>query len=278
MEYIKEDEILLSEELRAKNFDGEDLINKATIRFRENVRLANSVCSKISDPRDPSIDRDDILQTGYEGLWKACLQFDESKGFAFSTYAVPMIKGQVLRMLRDTGNLKVPRHYKDIRAALARHGFTVPLTDEEIDILVSEGKVSRKQIMDYAEPVVMSLDESIKDGEEVTLSSIIPDTRSLIPEDLSEDDIEKAIDMVLKYVKPIHRDLVEEWMYATMEGVTLTQNELGIKYGLSRVQVSRILKYSIYIVKMHGDEIRNIFGRQGVSYTPYSELINVTGK
>lgn len=228
--------------------------------FRDNLRLVPYICWKFSEPRDASVDRDDMLQTGYEGLWIACLKFDESKGFTFSTYATQVIKGYVLRMLRDTETLKVPREYKDIRSALNRHGFTVPLTDEEIDILVSEGKFSRKQIMDYAEPIVMSLDFNLDEDSDSTLGNVIPDPDANIEYQFTDEEIERIIESVLKYIKPSYRDLVEEWMYATLAGVPLRQRELSVKYKKSQCHVARILKYAVYILQMHGDEIRNLFG------------------
>jgi len=197
----------------------------------------------------------------YEGLWKSCLSFDEDRGFEFSTYAVPMIQGQILRGLRDCEALHTPRWFKDMRSTLISHGFTLPLSDEEIDVLVSEGKFSRAQIMDYAEPEIHSLDRLMSDDSDTTLGDMIPD-RSIIPPDthLDEDEIEQAIDKVLLYIKPIHRDIAEEWMYSVLAGENITQLDLSRKYGKSQPQIGRILRSVIDIVKMHGDEIREIFG------------------
>lgn len=164
-------------------------------------------------------------------------------------------------MLRENEALKTPRYFKDMRHALYSHGFTLPLTDEEIDILVSEGKFSRAQIMEYSEPSITSLDSPINDsGDSSTYGEIIADNR--IKEcEISEDEIEAIIDKIIMYIKPIHRDLVEEWMYATLSGTKLTQKVLGTKYNLSQVQVSRILNVAISTVRMfHGDEIRELLG------------------
>lgn len=213
---------------------------------------------KFSEPRDASISKEDMLQDAYLGLWKSCLDFDDTKGYQFSTYAVPMIRGEVLRRLRDSGALHIPRYFKDMRNALATHGFTLPLTDEEVDILVSEGKFSRKQIMEYSEPEIIEIDRPIKDGDS-TFREIIPDSKRFESE-FSEDEIEFIIDKIISYIKPNHRDMVEEWMYATLEGCGVNQSTLGIKYGMSQAAVSRVLKSSIAIVKMHGEEIRSLFG------------------
>lgn len=164
-------------------------------------------------------------------------------------------------MLNESNNLKVPRQYADIRRALNKHGFKLPLTDEEIDILVSEGKFSRKQILDYAEPIVQSLDDYTMEDSESTLGSVIPDPNAYVDKDISDEEIEHLVDSVLQYIKHNHRDMVEEWMYATIEGVKLTQKELSKKYGLSQPYCNRILNTSVYLMKNnHGDAIRNLFG------------------
>lgn len=203
--------------------------------------------------------KDDILQDAYLGLWKACLGFDESKGFEFSTYAVPMIRGQIMGDLRDNEALKTPRYFKDIRYVLKKHGFTLPLNDQEIDVLVREGKFSRKQIMSYAEPDIVCLDSHIKEDSKSTYADIIPGTMDLDME-FTEDEIEYIIDHVISYIKPQHRDLVEEWMYAVLAGCKVNQETLGIKYNIPQSRVSNVLKSAIDIVRMNGEEIRSLFG------------------
>lgn len=261
MEYLQKDQILLHEELCGYS-PGEDEISKATIRFRENIRLANHIASKFSEPYDPAVSKDDIYQEAYLGLWRACIEFDESRGLKFSTYAVPYINGMILRMLRDSEQLKTPRSFKDIRSALISHGFTLPLTDQEMEILLEEKKFSRQQILEYTRYSTISIDSYIEESDSnVSLSEIISDKSSnSIYERLSEDDLENLVDSILKFIKPLHRDLIEEWMYATLEGVHLTNRELSIKYNISQPYVSRLLNSAISIVKMHDDKIRSLFG------------------
>ena len=57
-------------------------------------------------------DAEDLMQIGYVGLIKAIKGFDESKGYKFSTYAVPMITGEIKSQLRDQGKIKVSRSLK----------------------------------------------------------------------------------------------------------------------------------------------------------------------
>lgn len=226
----------------------------------------HSICNKFPVPSSSSIDKDDIIQSGYEGLWKACLSFDETKGYEFSTYAFPTIKGTILRMLRESELLHIPRVYKDIRSSLNKHGFTLPLSDMEMDVLLSEGKFSKKQLLDYSEPEILSLDAKLSrfsnnEDNDNSLSDIIPSSyTSNFDSCLSDDEIEEIIDNIILYIKPKYRDLVEEWMYASLEGIKLTQNILSKKYNLSQPQVNRVIKSAISIVRMHGKEIREMFG------------------
>lgn len=259
MGYIQENQVLLYEELCAKPYDEEDRRVRATKLFRENIRLANHIAYKIPEPLDSSIDKEDLLQEGYIGLWKACLNFDESRGFEFSTYAYPMIKGEIYRFLRDTNLLKIPRWFKDIRGTLHRLNFKLPLSDHEIDIILKEGKFSLKQIMEYSEPEVASLDYEITEESSTDMYNFVPCYEENFF-DLSEDEIEELVDGILFYLKPTVRDLVEEWMYATLEGEKLSQAQLGIKYKLSQVQVSRILTSAMSIIRSSESKIYPLFG------------------
>ena len=166
-----------------------------------------------------------------------------------------------MRMLRDADLLHIPRVYKDIRSSLLRHGFTIPLSDMEIDVLLQEGKFSRRQLLDYSEPEILSLDYSTTDDENTSLSDIIPSLEtSNFDSRLSEDAIEDIIDKALLYIKPRHRGLVEEWMYAAVYGMRLTQDTLGKKYNISQSYVNRIINSAISVIKMHDREIREMFG------------------
>lgn len=200
-----------------------------------------------------------MLQLAYLGLWEACLKFDESKGFKFTSYAVPTIKGRILNSLRDSEVLKTPRWYKDIRSALIKYGFELPLTDQEVDILLSEGKFSREQIIEYADIDIISLDSTLKEDSEITYEEIIPD-KDIFRNELDEDEIEYIIDSVVSYIKPKYRDLVEEWIYSVLADQSVSQRTLAIKYNISRTRVSKILNSAIYIIRMHREEINSLLG------------------
>ena len=80
--------------------------------------LVRSVAIKLS--RVYGEDIEDLIQIGYIGLIKAAQRFDESRGLAFSTYAVPMITGEIRSQLRDHGAIKVSRSLKSDAYAVRR--------------------------------------------------------------------------------------------------------------------------------------------------------------
>ena len=89
---------------------------KATkINPMDHEQLVHNVCKQfkylLHDKRLPGFEYGDLFSMGFEGLMKACHGFDASKGFAFSTYAVPFIWGMIQRYIRDfqPAGVRVPR-------------------------------------------------------------------------------------------------------------------------------------------------------------------------
>lgn len=92
------------------------LANKEEIFIKENLGLVHSCCRRFIGR---NIEYDDMFQAGCMGLLKASRDFDESRGFMFSTYAVPVILGEIKRLFRDTGAVKVSRALKDLSLKVA---------------------------------------------------------------------------------------------------------------------------------------------------------------
>ncbi len=85
--------------------------------IEKNLPLVHSLCRRFIGR---GIEYDDLYQAGCIGLIKAVDAFDESKGFAFSTYAVPVIMGEVRRLFRDGGAVKVSRSVKELHLKITR--------------------------------------------------------------------------------------------------------------------------------------------------------------
>ena len=78
--------------------------------IEQNLGLVHSVAKRFLGR---GVEYDDLVQIGSIGLIKAVKNFDESTGYKFSTYAVPMIIGEIKRYLRDDGMIKISRAIKE---------------------------------------------------------------------------------------------------------------------------------------------------------------------
>lgn len=85
--------------------------------IEENLGLVHSLCRRFSGR---GIEYDDLYQAGCLGLVKATDAFDESRGLCFSTYAVPVILGEIKRLFRDGGAVKVSRSLKELSLKVTR--------------------------------------------------------------------------------------------------------------------------------------------------------------
>ena len=86
------------------------MIESRAEKIENNIGLVHNVAHKFLGR---GIDYDDLFQIGCLGLIKAVDNYDETRGFAFSTYAVPMIIGEIRQYFRDTGTMKISRTLKE---------------------------------------------------------------------------------------------------------------------------------------------------------------------
>lgn len=193
-----------------------------------NLGLVHSCANKF---RNRGIEYDDLYSAGCLGLVKAADGFDETLGYRFSTYAVPAILGEIKRLFRDGGAVKVSRSLKE------KSREAVRLRDE---LSVSLGR----------EPTVSELSEKlgINEFETVELLNIAVPPASLtatdedgerqidIPVDFGEEQIQNSIALreIIGKMPESDRRLIELRYYKG-----LTQTVTAEKLGLSQVQVSR---------------------------------------
>lgn len=136
--------------------------------IRENIGLVHSIANRF---RSRGAEYDDLFQAGCVGLIKAVDNFDESKGYQFSTYAVPVIMGEIKRIFRDGGPIKVSRSLKEksikvqgIRERFIRKELREP-TLSELAELSNENVNDLSEILNVINPVV-SLSYYTDDGDE----------------------------------------------------------------------------------------------------------------
>lgn len=133
--------------------------------------------------RGKGIEYDDLYSAGCEGLLKAIRAFDEERGVKFSTYAVPVILGEIKRLFRDGGSVKVSRSLKELSLKTARErerfikqNGREPLISELAQILgVDEMQIA--EAVSSGQPV-MSLTETNEDGDsQIDISVEAPDEK-----------------------------------------------------------------------------------------------------
>lgn len=205
-------------------------------KITENIGLVHSIANRF---RNRGADYDDLFQAGCVGLIKAVDNFDESKGFAFSTYAVPVIMGEIKRIFRDGGAIKVSRSLKEksIKVQAMRDKFLAKNLREptvsELASLSGYDVEELSEILNIINPVV-SINMLTEQGSEEI--------------DIPVDDSDKMFDrlsleQVMTTLTETERLLIE---YRFYQGKT--QCETAKILNISQVQVSR--KEKAILLKM----------------------------
>lgn len=205
-------------------------------KITENIGLVHSIANRF---RNRGADYDDLFQAGCVGLIKAVDNFDESKGFAFSTYAVPVIMGEIKRIFRDGGAIKVSRSLKEksIKVQAMRDKFLSENLREptvsELASLSGYDVEELSEILNIINPVV-SINMLTEEGSEEI--------------DIPVDDSDKMFDrlsleQVMTTLTETERLLIE---YRFYQGKT--QCETAKILNISQVQVSR--KEKAILLKM----------------------------
>ncbi|MEG1663474.1 MAG: sigma-70 family RNA polymerase sigma factor [Clostridia bacterium] len=212
--------------------------------LRANMRLVLSVVGRFSKSQESA---DDLFQVGMVGMLKALQNFDTTLGVRFSTYAVPMIIGEIKRSLRDHTTIKVSRSMRDTayRVLKAREQIAVNSDKEpelfeiaeEIGIPLSEVACALDAV---SEPI--SFNEPIfSDGEEgITVIDQLADKVE------NADNWSERISLyeAMKVVPDKELDIVKLRYF---EGKT--QIEISELVGISQAQVSRLEKSAIAKLK-----------------------------
>ncbi len=199
-----------------------------------NIALVKSVVKRFLGR---SLDYDDLYQLGCMGLIKAINNYDTSFNVRFSTYAVPLIMGEIRRFLRDDGAVKVARPVKELysKAMSAAQRLSNQMGREaSVEEIAAEVGCSKEDIAQSLEAARMpvSLNAPLQDegGRELTLDDCIG----------GEDESEIALDRVmlkemLRCLAPRERQVIFLRYFEDQ-----TQSEIADKLGISQVQVSRL--------------------------------------
>ena len=195
--------------------------------IEDNIGLVHSIAKRFKGRGE---EYDDLYQAGCVGLIKAVDNFDESKGFLFSTYAVPVIMGEIRRLFRDGGAVKVSRSLKEksikvqaIREKFIKKELREPTLSELSELCGIETE-ELSEVLNVINPVV-SLSCTTEDGDETI--------------DIPVDDTDKLFDRlsVHQAIRDLSNDELLLIKYRFYEGKT--QCESAKLLGISQVQVSR---------------------------------------
>ncbi len=205
--------------------------------YEENIGLIYSVVKRFAGR---GVEAEDLFQIGSIGLLKAVDKFDTSFEVKFSTYAVPMIIGEIRRYLRDTGIIKVSRSLKEsqYRVFKIRENLEKKLGREpSVTELAEAAEISLEELNMVLEAgaEVESLHKTIYQGEGTELSLL-----DKIPE--KENRQEKLLDKVLLEELLGRLEAEERKLIYMRYFQDMTQTEIARQLHISQVQVSRMEK------------------------------------
>ncbi len=199
-------------------------------KIEENLGLVHSCAHKL---RGRGVEYDDLFQAGCVGLIKAVDGFDETRGFSFSTYAVPVILGEMKRIFRDDGTVSVSRSLKEKgrkinyeKEAFIRKYDREP-TVKELAERLGYDEFETAQAITASMPVI-SLTMQDGDGDS--------DNQLDIPVQSPEENISTslALEQVMEELDERDKAIIKLRYYSG-----LTQTVIAKRLGMTQVQVSR---------------------------------------
>ena len=218
--------------------------NNARLEFiNANLRLVLSIVQRFSDAKESA---DDLFQVGCVGLLKAIDNFDVSLGVMFSTYAVPMIMGEMRRFLRDSTSIKVSRNLRDtaykaleVREKFAREGKEAELFEISEELNIPEKDIA-EALDAVSEPI--SLYETVWGEGEDSLKLL----EQIFDKDATEERWTEKFSLsdALKKLPDREREILEMRYFNGK-----TQVEISNEVGISQAQVSRLEKNAIKKLK-----------------------------
>ena len=208
-----------------------------------NLRLVLSVLKKFYNKSD---NLDDLFQIGCVGLIKAIDNFDLSYNVKFSTYAVPMILGEIKRYIRDNNSIRISRSLKDIAYRVLKfkedyyieHGIEPSVDVISTNLDISDYDVGNALIA-FKDPISMYEAVYSDGGDTIYLYDQIEDKRGSI--DMSNRmALENAIDNL---------EMREKYILDERFIMGKSQMEIARELSISQAQVSRLEKKAIKQLK-----------------------------
>ena len=207
------------------------------ILVEKNMGLVHSIARRF---QNRGVEMEDLIQIGSIGLLKAIDKFDLTYEVRFSTYAVPMITGEIKRFLRDDGMVKVSRSLKEEAARIyaAREVFMGEQGREPtLEELADKLQLTREEVILAMESAaqIESLQKTIyqSDGSDIALEDKLPFEKNQQEEVLDR----MLLEQMLESLNTEERELIYLRFFKER-----TQSNIAKKMGMSQVQVSRMEK------------------------------------
>lgn len=211
--------------------DGDD--NATERLIAENTPLLKSIVKRYMGKH---IEYDDLFQIAGIGLLKAIKNFKQDFNVRFSTYAVPMILGEIKRQMRDDGYIKVSRSLKSLSSKITRYMDEVIKQgndDPTVEQIAQHFDISPSDVVFALDatrlPVSLYETTSDKDGKQTELVDRLPtdEDRKMVQSLILKDMLSRLSDRERKII--IYRFFRD-----------MTQGEIAEKMGVSQVQISRL--------------------------------------
>lgn len=214
--------------------------------IRGNLRLVLSVIQRFNNRGE---NPDDLFQVGCIGLIKALDNFDTSHGVRFSTYAVPMIIGEIRRYLRDNNAIRVSRSLRDLayKALQAREKLSKETQREPtIAEIAKELEVPREEVVFALDSIQdpISLFEPVfhDDGDAIYVMDQVKDTKNTDAKWVEDISLSEAMNKL---------NLREKSILNMRFFQGKTQMEVAEEIGISQAQVSRLEKNALKFMRKY---------------------------
>ena len=214
--------------------------------IKGNLRLVLSVIKRFSNSNENA---DDLFQIGCVGLMKAVDHFDPDRLVKFSTYAVPMIIGEIRRYLRDNNSIRVSRSLRDTayKAIYAKEGYMKKhLKEPTVQEIAEEIGISKEDIVFALDAIQMpmSLHEPVYSdgGDTLYVMDQVGDKKNKEENWVEELSLEAAMERLNER---------ERYIITLRFFEGKTQMEVAEEIKISQAQVSRLEKNALKVMKQY---------------------------
>ncbi len=197
------------------------------ILITENLGLVHSCCHRFTGR---GVEYDDLYQAGCIGLIKAADRFEEERGLCFSTYAVPAILGEIKRIFRDGGMVKVSRSLKELSLKVSRERTRLSLKlgyEPSVNEIATEMGIDAEEVAEAICASVAPMSLTVEDNGEQSEIAIACDDRDSICNRV-------MIDSAVAILDEKDRRIIELRYFSEK-----TQSQTAKQLGMTQVQISR---------------------------------------